>query len=152
MTEDFGFPFGCVAAVAAVIVADLAGATSHPWYALVTLGAVVLAAASRSSPPAATGVAVISWGLHTGFVLGRFGELTFDPGSGLAALVLASALAAGLLGRAVSTLGSRESTSQTRVSTFGSRESTSQTRVSSVPVREPSVRVREFAGRVLRAP
>src|SRR3954464_2466851 len=84
MTEGFGFPFGCVAAVAAVIVADLAGATGHPWYALVTLGAAVLAFASRSSPLAATGVAVVAWALHTGFVLGRLGELTFDHASGLA--------------------------------------------------------------------
>ncbi|MBE8526087.1 hypothetical protein ILP97_52895 [Amycolatopsis sp. H6(2020)] len=138
MTEDFGFPFGCVATVAAVIVADLAGATGHPWYALVTLGAVVLASACRSSPPAAAGVAVIAWGLHTGFVLGRFGEVTFDRGSGLAALALGSALVAGFVGRAVST--------------FGSRESSVRTRVSSIPVRESSVRVREFAGRVLRVP
>ncbi|MEU4521738.1 hypothetical protein AB0F52_23875 [Amycolatopsis sp. NPDC024027] len=139
MTEDFGFPFGCVAAVAAVIVADLAGATGHPWYALVTLGAVVLSAAYRGSPAAATGVTVVAWALHTGFVLGRLGELTFDAPARLAALVFASALVTGLLARAA-------------VSTSQSRESTLQTRVSSVQVRESSVRVREFAGRVLRAP
>ncbi|MGW4063764.1 hypothetical protein ACWEGE_36135 [Amycolatopsis sp. NPDC004747] len=138
MTDGFGFPFGCVAAVAAVIVADLLGATSHPWYALVTSGAVVLAFAHRSSFAAATGVAVVAWALHTGFVLGRFGELTFDRASGLAALVLASALVAGLVARAVSSLQSRVSSAQARVS--------------SIPVRESSVRVREFAGRVLRVP
>ncbi|MET8999925.1 hypothetical protein [Amycolatopsis sp. NPDC004169] len=134
----FGFPFGCVASVAAVVVADLAGATGHPWYALVTLGAVVLASAYRCSPAAASGVAVVAWALHTGFVLGRFGELAFDRGSGLAALVLASALLAGALARTVSTLRSRVSSVQARVS--------------SVPVRESSVRVREFAGRVPRIP
>ena len=134
----FEFPFGCVAAVAAVIVADLAGATGHPVYSLVTLGAVVLFAAYRASPLPAAGVAVIAWALHTGFVLGRFGELAFDRGSGLAALVLASVLVTGLLARAVST-------AQTRVSSI-------RVRVSSIPVRESSVRVREFAGRVLRIP
>ncbi|WP_103337549.1 hypothetical protein [Amycolatopsis sp. CA-126428] len=138
MTEDFGFPFGCVAAVAAVIVADLAGATGHPWYALVTLGAVVLSAAYRSSPVAATGVAAVAWALHTGFVLGRFGELTFDHASTLAALVLAAALVTGTFARAVST-------SQARVST-------SESRVSTLPARESSVRVREFASRTLRLP
>jgi hypothetical protein len=138
MTEGFGFPFGCVAAVAAVIVADLAGATGHPWYALVTLGAAVLAFASRSSPLAATGVAVVAWALHTGFVLGRLGELTFDHASGLAAVVLAAALVTGGLARAVSTSRSRESTLQVRESTL--------------PAREPTVRVRELAGRVLRIP
>jgi len=136
MTEDFGFPFGCVAAVAAVIVADLAGATDHPWYALVTLGGVVLAFAYRSPLPAAAGVTVVAWALHTGFVLGRLGELTFDAPAGLAALVLASALVTGGLARAVSS-------AQSRVSSV-------QTRVSSIRVRVSSVRVREFAGRVLR--
>ncbi|MEV4056336.1 hypothetical protein AB0J55_34475 [Amycolatopsis sp. NPDC049688] len=138
MTDGFGFPFGCVAAVAAVIVADLLGAASHPWYALVTLSAVVLACAYRS-PAAATGVAVVAWALHTGFVLGRFGELTFGPASALAALVLASALATGLLAR-------------TTVSTLQSREPTLQTRESTVQARESTLQVRKFAGRVLRAP
>ncbi|WP_410615741.1 hypothetical protein [Amycolatopsis sp. lyj-109] len=146
MTEGFGFPFGCVVAVAAVIVADLAGATGHPWYALVTLGTVVLAFAHRSSPLAATGVAVVAWALHTGFVLGRFGELTFDAPAGFAALVFASALVTGALARAA------VSTSESRVSTPQSRVSTLRSRVSSIPVHESSGRVREFAGRVLRVP
>ncbi|WP_410645231.1 hypothetical protein [Amycolatopsis sp. lyj-346] len=146
MTDGIGFPFGCVAAVAAVIVADLAGATGHPWYALVTLGSVVLAAAHRSSPAAAAGIAVVAWALHTGFVLGRLGQLTFDPASAFAALVLTAALLTGLLTRAaVSTL-------QSRVSTSPSRESTLQAREPTVRVRESTVRVREFAGRVLRVP
>ncbi|WP_244170495.1 hypothetical protein [Amycolatopsis tolypomycina] len=129
-----------------MIVADLAGATGHPWYALVTLGAVVLAFAYRSPLPAAAGVTAVAWALHTGFVLGRLGELTFDAQAALAALVLASALVTGALARAaVSTAQSRVSTLQTRVSSIPAR-------VSSVPVRESSVRVREFAGRVLRVP
>jgi K+-sensing histidine kinase KdpD len=138
MTPGFGFPFGCVAAVAAVISADLAGATAHPWYALVTLAAVVLTFAHLSSLPSATGVAVVAWALHTGFVLNRFGELRFDHAAALAAVVLAAALLTGTLTHTVSTLRSRVSTRQ-------SRESTLQTR-------EPTVRGREFAGRVLRAP
>ncbi len=139
MTEGFGFPFGCVAAVAALIVADLAGATGHPWYALVTLGSVVLAFAHRSRPLAATGIAVVAWALHTGFVLGRLGSLVFGSASALAAVVLACALLTGALARAA-------------VSSLRSRESTSQARESSVQARESSARVREFAGRVLRAP
>ncbi|MEU4252352.1 hypothetical protein AB0F15_33615 [Amycolatopsis sp. NPDC026612] len=132
MTEGFGFPFGCVAAVAALIVADLAGATGHPWYALVTLGSVVLAAAYRSSPAAATGIAVVAWALHTGFVLGRLGSLVFDAPARLAAFVLACALVTGALARAAA--------------------STLQVRKPSLRVREPTVRVREFAGRILRVP
>ncbi len=134
----FEFPFGCVAAVAAVIVADVAGATGHPWYSLVTAGAVVLACAYRSPLPTATGVAAVAWALHTGFILGRFGELTFGHASGLAALALAAALVTGLLAHAVSTLQSRVSASRSRVSTLQARQ--------------PTVRVREFAGRVLRVP
>jgi hypothetical protein len=97
MTAGFGFPYGCVAAIAAVIVADLAGAAGHPWYALVTLGAVVLKAAFETSFGAAAGITVVAWALHTGFVLGRFGELAFDAAAALAAVVLTAALAAGTL-------------------------------------------------------
>ena len=97
MTAGFGFPFGCVAAIAAVIVADLAGATAHPWYALVTLGAVVLKAAFQTSVGTAAGITVVAWALHTGFVLGRFGELAFDHASAAAAIVLTAALATGTL-------------------------------------------------------
>ncbi|EOD67999.1 hypothetical protein [Amycolatopsis vancoresmycina] len=132
MTDGFGFPFGCAAAVAAVIVADLAGATAHPWYALVPLGAVVLAAAHRSPLTPATGVAVVAWALHTGFVLHRFGELRFDHASALAAAVLATALLTGTLTR-------------TAVSSIQVRESSAQ-------VRKSSGRVRKSSGRVLRVP
>ncbi|MET8850402.1 hypothetical protein [Amycolatopsis sp. NPDC004625] len=145
MTQGFGFPFGCVAAVAAVIAADLAGATAHPWYALVTLAAVVLTFAHRGSPASATGVAVVAWALHTGFVLNRFGELRFDHASGLAAVVLATALLTGTLAHTVSTRRTREPTLQVR-------EPTLQVRKPTLRVRRPTVRVREFAGRVLRAP
>jgi hypothetical protein len=55
MSGGFGFPIGCVAAVAAVIIA----------------------AAFRTSFSAAAGVAVVAWALHSGFVLGRAGALTF---------------------------------------------------------------------------
>jgi hypothetical protein len=128
MTGGFGFPFGCVAAVAAVIVADLTGATAHPWYALVTLGVVVALTAFWTSAGAVAGVAVVAWALHDGFVLGRAGELTFSHASAVAAVVFAAAL---LAGAAVSTLRSRAPT---------------------VQARESTVQAREFAGRVLRTP
>jgi hypothetical protein len=102
MSGGFGFPFGCVAAVVAVLSADVAGATGHPWYALVTLGAVVLLTAFWTSVPAAIGVAAVAWALDSGFVLGRASELTFSAASALAASVLFAALALGLLTRLVS--------------------------------------------------
>ncbi|MEQ0564306.1 hypothetical protein ABJI51_34955 [Amycolatopsis sp. NEAU-NG30] len=124
MTDGFGFPFGCVAAVAATAAADLAGATAHPWYALVTLGAVVLAATFRTTFAAASGTTLIAWALHTGFVLGRAGELHFGPPSAVAAFVLTAVLLTGaLLHAAVSTLQSRESTLQSRVSSVRARVS-----------------------------
>ncbi|MEA5365575.1 hypothetical protein VA596_39035 [Amycolatopsis sp., V23-08] len=95
MTGGFGFPFGCVAAVAAVITAHVAGPS--PWYALVTLGLVVLATARRTTFPAALGVLAVAWALDAGFVLGHFGELAFDAASAWSALILAGALALGLL-------------------------------------------------------
>lgn len=102
MSGGFGFPFGCVTAVVAVLSADVAGATGHPWYALVTLAAVVLLTAFWSSVAAAIGVAAVAWALDSGFVLGRAGELTFSPAAAVAALVLLAALALGLLTRLVS--------------------------------------------------
>ncbi len=100
MTGGFGFPFGCAAAVVAVVLADVAGATRFPWYALVTLGAVVLSTAVWSTAAAAIGVAAVAWALDSGFVLGRTGELRFDAASALAAGVLGAAVAAGVLARA----------------------------------------------------
>ncbi|MCR6490517.1 hypothetical protein M8542_47710 [Amycolatopsis sp. OK19-0408] len=97
MSGGFGFPFGCVAAVVAVLVADVAGATGSPWYALVTLGSVVLFSACRTSVLAAFGVAVVAWALQAGFVLGRAGELSFSPASAVAAGVFGLALLAGAL-------------------------------------------------------
>ncbi|WP_290059837.1 hypothetical protein, partial [Amycolatopsis solani] len=99
MSGGFGFPFGCVAAVVAVVLADAAGATRFPWYALVTLGLVVLLTAYWSTGPAAIGVAAVAWALDSGFVLGRAGELVFGGASALAAGVLAAALAVGAVAR-----------------------------------------------------
>ncbi|MDT7799382.1 MAG: hypothetical protein QOI78_2815 [Actinomycetota bacterium] len=95
MTGGFGFPFGCVAAVAAVLAAHVAGPS--PWYALVTLGLVVLATARWTTLPAALGVLVVAWALDAGFVLGHFGELAFDAASAWSALILAGFLALGRL-------------------------------------------------------
>ncbi|MFJ1761564.1 hypothetical protein ACIOD2_14680 [Amycolatopsis sp. NPDC088138] len=95
MTGGFGFPFGCVAAVAAVIAAHIAGPS--PWYALVTLGLVVLATARWTTLPAALGVLAVAWALDAGFILGHFGELAFDAASAWSALILAGSLALGHL-------------------------------------------------------
>ncbi|MEU0792149.1 hypothetical protein ABZ342_18935 [Amycolatopsis sp. NPDC005961] len=102
MSGGFGFPFGCVSAVGAVLVAELCGATGHPWYALVTLGAVVLLTAFWSSVAAAIGVAAVAWALDSGFVLGRAGELTFTPAAAVAALAFAALVASGSLARLIS--------------------------------------------------
>jgi hypothetical protein len=154
MAGGFGFPFGCAAAVAALIAADLAGATAYPWYALVTLGLVVLATAWCTTARATAGVAVVAWALDDGFILGRAGELTFTPASATAALVLALPLAAGLLARATHWAQPPDpvSTPQSRESTPQSREPTLQAHVSSAQVRESSIQVREFAAPVRRIP
>ncbi|MFI5613788.1 hypothetical protein [Amycolatopsis sp. NPDC051903] len=101
VTGGFGFPLGCVAAVAVAFGADVAGATTHPLYALVPLALVVLAAAATTTSAAAAGVAAVAWGIDAGFVFGREGHLVFDAASGRAALVLGAALAAGVLARLV---------------------------------------------------
>ncbi|RSD25328.1 hypothetical protein [Amycolatopsis eburnea] len=99
MSGGFGFPAGCVAAVVAVALADVAGATRFPWYALVTLGLVVLLTAFWSTAAAAIGVAAVAWALDSGFVLGRAGELRFDAASAVAAGVLGVTVLVGLVAR-----------------------------------------------------
>lgn len=96
LAGGFGFPIGCVGVVAAVIAADLAGATRHPWYSVITVGLVVLAMAGWTTVPAATGVALVGWALHSGFVLGRAGHLVFDGAAGQAAALLGVALVLGV--------------------------------------------------------
>ncbi len=100
MAGGFGFPIGCVGVVAAVIAAELAGATGQPWYSVFTVGLVVLAIAAWTTAPAAAGVALVGWALHSGFVLGRAGRLVFDGPAAQAAVVLGVALLLGLLGSA----------------------------------------------------
>ncbi|WP_328603115.1 hypothetical protein OG943_23820 [Amycolatopsis sp. NBC_00345] len=96
-----GFPLGGVAVVVATIAADIAGATAHPVYALVTLVLVVLAAAAVTTPAATAGVALVAWAVDTGFVLGRAGQLVFDAATGQAALVLGAAALVGLAAAAI---------------------------------------------------
>jgi len=96
LAGGFGFPIGCVGVVAAVIAADLAGATRYPWYSVVTLGLVVLVMAGWTTVPAATGVALVGWALHSGFVLGRAGHLVFDGAAAQAAVVLGIAMVLGV--------------------------------------------------------
>ncbi|WP_329056422.1 hypothetical protein OG738_22795 [Amycolatopsis sp. NBC_01488] len=128
MSGGFGFPFGCVAAVVAALVAEVCGATGHPWYALVTLGVVVLLTAFWSPLAAGFGVAVVAWALDSGFVLGRAGELTFSPASAFAALTLFALLALGLLARLAARPPVRIPAPRRPVSTPRSREIALQSR------------------------
>lgn len=137
MSGGFGFPFGCVAAVVAVLVAEAAGATVHPWYAMATLGAVALLTAFWSSVAAALGVAAVAWALDSGFVLGRAGELTFSPAAAVAALVLFAALGVGIFARLVSRAPVRIPAPRRPVSAPQSREIALQSR-------EFRLRSREF--------
>lgn len=149
MSGGFGFPFGCGAAVVAVLLAALAGPS--PWYALVTLGLVVLLTALWSTAAAALGVAVVAWALDSGFVLGRAGELTFSAAAAVAALVFAALLASGFAARLASRPASPRipaprtpvPTPQSRVSAPQSREIALQSRESRLQSRESRLQSRE---------
>ncbi len=93
----FGFPLGCAGVTAAAIAADVAGGSGHPVYSLVALGLVVAATATVTTVVAAAGTAAVAWAVHTGFLLGRAGQLVFDTASAQAALVFTIALVLGLL-------------------------------------------------------
>ena len=93
----FGFFLGAVLAVAATFLLVAAGARSQPVVSVVALVAVVDLVALVSTAAAALATAAVCWCLHSGFVLGTLGELTFTTSSGHDALVLAGCALGGIL-------------------------------------------------------
>ncbi|WP_215546748.1 hypothetical protein [Amycolatopsis sp. CA-230715] len=93
MRSGFGFPVGFVATTAVIVAAIAAGATRYPLLALVPLTAVVVVVAALATARAAFGVAAFAWAAHSGFVLGRAGELVFGPRALTAAALLVAAAA-----------------------------------------------------------
>ncbi|RSN56383.1 hypothetical protein DMH01_31890 [Amycolatopsis sp. WAC 04182] len=100
-TECFGFPFGCVAVVAAASAAGLLGSARHHVFSLLALGLVVLLTGVVTSVTATAGTAVIAWGVHSGFTVGTLGALQFTAETGVAAVVFAAATVLGSLAGAV---------------------------------------------------
>jgi hypothetical protein len=84
----FGFPFGALVGVVVTLVVLVAGATAHPELSLVAMVIVVDIVAMMTTVVATLGTMVVCWCLHSGFVLGRYGELALTPRSGHDALVL----------------------------------------------------------------
>ncbi|AUI56935.1 hypothetical protein [Amycolatopsis sp. BJA-103] len=93
--ECFGFPFGCVAVVAAASVAGLFGSADRHGLSLAALGFVVLVAGAVTSTTAAAGTAVIAWSVHSGFTVGSLGALQFTLETGVAAAVFLGATLTG---------------------------------------------------------
>jgi hypothetical protein len=98
MNGGFGFPLGSAAAAAATVLTIAEDATGHHGYSVGALLLVVAATAFMTTPWAAAGVVAVAWALHTGFVLGRFGQLVFTRESAWAATLF---VAAALVGAAV---------------------------------------------------
>lgn len=97
LAGGFGFPFGCVAVVTAVIAANLAGATAHPSYAVVAVALAVGAVAVVTTPLASAGVATVGWAVLSGFVYGRSGTLVLTAVTAWVAAILAGTAVFGLL-------------------------------------------------------
>ncbi|WP_409186108.1 hypothetical protein F9C11_18445 [Amycolatopsis sp. VS8301801F10] len=95
LAGGFGFPFGCVAVVAAAIAAKLA--TAHPGCAVAGVALAVCAVAVLTTPLAAAGVTAVGWAVLSGFVYARSGTLVFTAATGWAAAILAGAAGFGLL-------------------------------------------------------
>jgi hypothetical protein len=85
-----GYPLGFVVASAVTTVAVAAGGTVHPLRTLVALAAAAAAIAAVATLRAALATAALCWALHTGFVVGRFGELALTAGTVRAAALLAA--------------------------------------------------------------
>lgn len=84
----FGFPLGFLAAILATTVTVAAGATTHPWVALIALAGVIAAIAGISTAGATVCTAMVGWTLYSGFVLGRHGDLAFTPRAMADAVIL----------------------------------------------------------------
>lgn len=97
----FGFPLGVVAGIGAAVVAVAVGATVHPVVSVVFLSVAVGVVSALTVASAALATAVVCWGLHDGFVLGRRGDLMFTAASAQAAEVLVSVAVLTLLVAAV---------------------------------------------------
>lgn len=98
LAGGFGFPLGFVAAIVVVLGSAAVGAFAHPVAVLVALACATAAVSATTTLPAALGTAFVSWGVYTGFVIGRLGQLQLTGQSALAAgvLALAALLALGL--------------------------------------------------------
>jgi hypothetical protein len=93
----FAFFLGAALAAAMTFGLVAAGARSQPVMSVVGLVAVVDLVAVFSTAGATLATAALCWCLHSGFVLGRLGELTFTAKSGHDALVLAGCALGGIL-------------------------------------------------------
>ena len=75
VSSAFWLPAGCVGLVGVVAAAMVTHGAAGPALALESV--VLVAAASRTRAGHALLLAGIAWGLHTGFVVNHYGELTF---------------------------------------------------------------------------
>ncbi|SDY81430.1 hypothetical protein SAMN05421504_10748 [Amycolatopsis xylanica] len=93
----FGYPLGFVATSATTVGSVSANATEHHLRSLAALAVVVCAISLVTRARAGLGTATVAWALHSGFVLGRSGEIVFTDEAGIAAMVLACAGVSGIL-------------------------------------------------------
>ncbi|WP_157357248.1 hypothetical protein [Amycolatopsis nigrescens] len=84
----FGFPLGFAVTGLTAVAAVAAGGTGHPDAALAALCGAAAVVAVLTTLPAAFGTAAMAWACHSGFVLGRAGELVWTPAAGRAAVIL----------------------------------------------------------------
>jgi hypothetical protein len=91
-----GFPVGFCAASGVTVLAVAAGGTGNPQWTLAALAVTAAAVAATTTAPAAILTGATCWAMHSGFVLGRHGELAFTPDATIAAEVVAAATLLGL--------------------------------------------------------
>ncbi len=101
LPASLGFALGFVAGVVVTILACLLGAGREPAVGFVLLAATAAAVGALTTPIGALSSATQCWALYTGFVLNRFGVLTFDHRSLIALAVMALA---GILGSEIVTM------------------------------------------------
>jgi hypothetical protein len=95
LAGGFGFPLGFALSTLVVLGSAAVGAFAHPVAVLVALAVTTFVVSATTTLRAALGVALVSWGLYAGFVVGELGQLTFNSQTVTAAgVLLAAALVA----------------------------------------------------------
>ncbi|HEY2762988.1 MAG TPA: hypothetical protein VGJ13_03095, partial [Pseudonocardiaceae bacterium] len=88
LSGPLGLSVGFVAGIAVTMIFWVFGAGRDPHIGLVLLTLTAITVGAVTTVPGGIGTGALCWAYYSGFVLDRFGTLTFDRGGGQALLMI----------------------------------------------------------------